>query len=467
LSGTNNFKEFNSSLTNIESDSSYNTDTTRINGVGTGMASSLLHNKLFRQASVMVTALAQFIANTNNNVSDTSLANLITAMTTAIASKNDLNTWALNKTVADTGTANSYKVSSGFSYNALYTGMIIKFVAVNANTGASVINVDNLGNISLVKSISTVLVSGDITASQIISAIYDGTNFEIIPDYSVLVTNLSNTVASNSADTTYQVATGTATAIIVTMATLVSGYAKTFIASANNSGSATTINGKPLYKPSTVIAPTLIAGKAYTVWYNLASDCFFIKASATGSVVVANVLAGQTFSNETDTDLTGTMADLTALTVSGTAWTAQPWVQRAGQDIIDVDFISNNTGKIAPSTVFQIGIVNLVPKNVISGITIGVGSNGLAGTATIASLGGKKYATATVAGTTAGVNFTVSGLGFTPRLVVCGVYVLNGLYIPTNSYNLSTGGYTSGASLVSGGFTICANSTSSTWYAWE
>lgn len=202
MPGSNNFKEFNPSMVNIESDASYSTDTTRINGVSTGMASSLFHNKLFRQASVMMAALAQFIANTNNNASDTSLTNLTTALTNAIASKNDLNTWALNKPVTDTGTANSYKVSSGFSYAAYYTGMIIKFSAVNANTGASVINVDNLGNISLVKNISTALVTGDITASQTITAIYDGTNFEIIPDYSVLVANLNTSFNAHLADMT-------------------------------------------------------------------------------------------------------------------------------------------------------------------------------------------------------------------------------------------------------------------------
>ena len=135
-------------------------------------------------------------------------------------------------------------------------------------------------------------------------------------DLSGAVNENTNNLIAHKADTAYQVATGTATAITVTTATLTDGYAKTFIASANNAGVATTINAKPLYKPSTVIAPTLIAGKAYTVWYNLAGNCFFIKASAEGTATVAQVLAGVPFSNETDTGLIGTIPSKGVATIA-------------------------------------------------------------------------------------------------------------------------------------------------------
>lgn len=105
----------------------------------------------------------------------------------------------------------------------------------------------------------------------------------------------------------YQKATGTATAITLTMATLADGYFKNFIASTNNNGAATTINGKPLYKPNTTAAPTLISGKAYTVWCNLETNCFFTKARAEGTATTAQVLSGVTLSNEVDTGLAGAM----------------------------------------------------------------------------------------------------------------------------------------------------------------
>jgi hypothetical protein len=111
----------------------------------------------------------------------------------------------------------------------------------------------------------------------------------------------------------FQTAGGTGIAITLTGITLVTGFSKTFIASANNNGTATTINGKPIYKPNTTTAPNIISGKAYTVWYNATSSCFFIKASAEGNVTADKVLAGYTFSNDNDTGLVGTI-DLSQLT---------------------------------------------------------------------------------------------------------------------------------------------------------
>jgi hypothetical protein len=77
----------------------------------------------------------------------------------------------------------------------------------------------------------------------------------------------------------YQKAGGTGTAITLSDVTLSDGFCKTFIVTANNSGAATTINGKSLYKPGGTAAPSLSAGKAEFVWYDAAGDCFFIKAN--------------------------------------------------------------------------------------------------------------------------------------------------------------------------------------------
>lgn len=106
----------------------------------------------------------------------------------------------------------------------------------------------------------------------------------------------------------FQTAGGTGTAITLTDVELTDSFQTTFIIVNSNNGSSTTINGKHLYKPGTVVSPKLNAGKAATVWYNLAGDCFFIKASAEGTATAGDVLAGQTFSNDDDTGLTGTLA---------------------------------------------------------------------------------------------------------------------------------------------------------------
>lgn len=105
----------------------------------------------------------------------------------------------------------------------------------------------------------------------------------------------------------FQAAGGTGTAITLTGIELVDGFQTTFVILASNSGAATTINAKPLYKPGTITAPKLAPGKAATVWYNSAGGCFFIKASAEGTATAGDVLAGQTFSNDDDVGLTGTL----------------------------------------------------------------------------------------------------------------------------------------------------------------
>ena len=126
-----------------------------------------------------------------------------------------------------------------------------------------------------------------------------------------IVNDIEDKLNKHIDDSLYQEAGGTATAITLSMLTLKNGYSKTFIATANNNGSATTINGKPLYKPGTTTAPNIKEGKAYTVWYNSVSDCFFLQASAEGNVGAEHVLAGYTFSNDDDTGLVGSMPNNT------------------------------------------------------------------------------------------------------------------------------------------------------------
>ena len=134
-------------------------------------------------------------------------------------------------------------------------------------------------------------------------------------DITIINENMDKIDSALLENSTYETAGGTGTAITVTLSvTLTNGYSKTFIASVNNNAGATTLNGKNLYKPNTTTAPNIVAGKAYTVWYNSAGDCFFIKASAEGNTIASHVLAGDTFSNEDDTGITGTMPNNGAVT---------------------------------------------------------------------------------------------------------------------------------------------------------
>jgi hypothetical protein len=86
MSGSNNFLQWNPSQANQESDANYATDSQRTGGAPTNTPfPSLTANKLFYQATTMVAAIAQWLANAGNNVSDNSLTNLITTLSQAIA----------------------------------------------------------------------------------------------------------------------------------------------------------------------------------------------------------------------------------------------------------------------------------------------------------------------------------------------------------------------------------------------
>ena len=128
---------------------------------------------------------------------------------------------------------------------------------------------------------------------------------------------LDRIIGLNDNMNNYEVAGGTATAITLNMpATLKDGYWKKFIASGDNGGTPTTINGKSVYKVSTTNPPRFKKDRPYEVYYNAAKNCFFLKASATGTTSADKVLAGETFSTENDTDLVGTMPNKGAVTQS-------------------------------------------------------------------------------------------------------------------------------------------------------
>ncbi|NOW90426.1 hypothetical protein BCD91_002449 [Clostridium beijerinckii] len=218
-------------------------------------------------------------------------------------------------------------------------------------------------------------------------------------DASIVKFGDSNVNATLS-DMVYQAASGSATAITLTIkGTLVTGYPITFIASANNGGATTTINGKKLYKPGTTTSPNLIAGKAYNVWYNSISDCFFIKASAEGDADVSNVLATKKFSNDNDTGLVGTMPNNGAVSSILT---------NSNQEYIIPAGFHNGLGKI------KVIVNNLAAEAIKAGTTVG----GIIGTFT-------SDATATAIdianGKTAYVNgnkITGTGGGYSPGSTV-------------------------------------------------
>ena len=71
--------------------------------------------------------------------------------------------------------------TTGISAITTYvTGQTYKIRFTNANTGASTLNINSLGAKSIVKSGSTPLVAGDISAGQVLNLYYDGTNLQVV-----------------------------------------------------------------------------------------------------------------------------------------------------------------------------------------------------------------------------------------------------------------------------------------------
>ena len=177
----------------------------------------------------------------------------------------------------------------------------------------------------------------------------------------------------------YEVAGGTETAITLNMpATLNDGYWKKFIASKDNGGTPTTINGKSVYKVSTTNPPRFKKDRPYEVYYNAAKNCFFLKASATGTTSADKVLAGETFSTENDTDLVGTMPNKGAVTSS---------LNCGGSYTIPAGY-HNGSGKVTANSLASQTSANATAGNIISGKTAWVNGKKITGTATIKSLGG-------------------------------------------------------------------------------
>ncbi len=77
-----NFKVFAESVAalNVVSDAEYATDTQRINGVVPGLAPAALHNKLYKQATIMAAALAQVIVEQGQDALDSDYEKLVASI---------------------------------------------------------------------------------------------------------------------------------------------------------------------------------------------------------------------------------------------------------------------------------------------------------------------------------------------------------------------------------------------------
>ena len=80
---------------------------------------------------------------------------------------------------ADAGSTDTYVITLSPAPSAYTAGMTVKFKANTINTGAATLNVNSLGAKAITKNGTTVLEDGDILANQVVTLIYDGTQFQL------------------------------------------------------------------------------------------------------------------------------------------------------------------------------------------------------------------------------------------------------------------------------------------------
>lgn len=79
----------------------------------------------------------------------------------------------------DSGSTDAYAVTMTPTPAAYTAGMLVSFQANTANTGPATLNVNSLGAKAIKKNTGMDLDTGDIAADQIVTVIYDGTNFQV------------------------------------------------------------------------------------------------------------------------------------------------------------------------------------------------------------------------------------------------------------------------------------------------
>lgn len=110
----------------------------------------------------------------------------------------------------DSGTANAYAIAPTPAISTYTAGQQFTFQILNTNSGPSTLNVNSLGNKSVVKNINQALTGGELTSGGIVTCVYDGTNMQIqsttLPSALIKYTSGVTTKNASDASTTQNIA---------------------------------------------------------------------------------------------------------------------------------------------------------------------------------------------------------------------------------------------------------------------
>lgn len=113
---------------------------------------------------------------------------------------------------SDTGAADAYAMTNTPAFTAVTAysiGKAYTFIAANANTGASTLNVDGMGAKAIKKNVTEALVQNDIKTGQVVTVVYDGTNFQMVSRLSGSPWQSGYVTTSNTGSGTVLAATAT------------------------------------------------------------------------------------------------------------------------------------------------------------------------------------------------------------------------------------------------------------------
>lgn len=107
---------------------------------------------------------------------------------------------------ADAGASDAYAITLSPVPDSLTNGMVVKFKANTVNTTSCTLDVNSLGAKTIKKSYNVDLATGDIKAGQLVSVIYDGTNWQML---SPIANSFAGKFASGNVQYAMTTATGT------------------------------------------------------------------------------------------------------------------------------------------------------------------------------------------------------------------------------------------------------------------
>lgn len=98
-----------------------------------------------------------------------------------------------------TQTAGVYAVTLTPAATAYTAGMVVRFKADTASTGATDINVNGLGAKNIFRDVTAELNANDILANEVVTLVYDGTNFQFFSTKTANFTSAEQNVSQNTA----------------------------------------------------------------------------------------------------------------------------------------------------------------------------------------------------------------------------------------------------------------------------